>query len=85
MRDDEIRLVQRKSSTGCARNGPLIPPETNNETNPMANNIGGVKRIFPPHNVPSQLNVLIADGTPIAMVITENANAVYGLIPLMNM
>src|SRR5260370_37197299 len=35
--------------------------------------------------VPSQLNVLIADGTPMPMVMIENAKAVYGLIPLMNM
>jgi len=28
---------------------------------------------------------LIADGTPMPMVIIENANAVYGLMPLMNM
>ena len=39
----------------------------------------------PPHKVPSQLNVLIAEGTPMAMVITENAKALYGLNPLMNM
>src|SRR6266481_2946267 len=73
------------SSTGCARNGPLIPPVTNRETKPMANSMGEVKRIRPCHSVPSQLNVLIADGTPIPMVMIENANAVYGLMPLMNM
>src|SRR5258708_26751717 len=73
------------SSTGCARKGPLIPPVTNRETKPMANSMGEVKRIRPCHSVPSQLNVLIADGTPIPMVMIENANAVYGLMPLMNM
>ena len=60
-------------------------PPANSETNPRANNIGEEKRMRPPHNVPSQLKVLIAEGTPMAMVITENANAEYGLIPLMNM
>src|SRR5437868_3166614 len=73
------------SMAGCARNGPLSPPETNRETNPMANSMGTVKRIFAFHIVPSQLKVLMAEGTPMAMVITENANAEYGLIPLMNM
>src|ERR1700730_11112009 len=73
------------SSVGCARNGPLMPPDTNKETKPMANSMGEAKRIRPPHNVPNQLNVLMAEGTPIAMVITENAKAVYGLMPLMNM
>src|SRR6516162_8554369 len=73
------------SSTGCARNGPLIPPTTNSETNPIANSMGDEKRILPRHIVPSQLNVLMADGTPMPIVMMENANAVYGLIPLMNM
>src|SRR6267154_2807468 len=73
------------SSVGCARNGPLIPPDTNKETNPMANSIGDTNRIRPPHNVPNQLNVLIAEGTPIAIVIIEKAKAEYGLMPLMNM
>src|SRR5690349_17772779 len=73
------------SSTGCARNGPLIPPTTNKETKPMANSIGDEKRILPRQSVPSQLNVLIAEGTPMPMVIIENAKALYGLIPLMNM
>ncbi len=35
--------------------------------------------------VPIQLKVLIADGTPIAMVMIEKAKAEYGLMPLMNM
>src|ERR1043166_10150451 len=64
---------------------PLSPPVTNSETNPSANIIAVVKRILPPHNVPIQLNVLIALGTPMHMVSTENAIAEYGFIPLMNM
>ena len=39
----------------------------------------------PLYIVPSQLNVLIAEGTPIHIVKIENANAEYGLMPLMNM
>src|SRR5579872_4023519 len=73
------------SIVGCARNGPLNPPETNNETKPIANSIGVWKRTLPFQIVPSQLNVLMAEGTPIAIVSTENANAEYGLMPLMNM
>src|SRR5678815_6113903 len=38
-----------------------------------------------PRSVPSQLKVLIAEGTPIAMVMSEKAKAEYGLMPLMNM
>src|ERR1700730_6118679 len=73
------------SSTGCARNGPLIPPVTKRETKPMANNMGEWNRMRPCQMVPSQLNVLIAERTPMPMVMIENANAVYGLMPLMNM
>ena len=64
------------SSTGCARKGPLIPPETKSETNPMANSMGEVKRIRPRMSVPSQLNVFMAEGTPMPMVMMENAKAV---------
>jgi len=85
MRNHEIRLVQVDVQHRLRRNGPLIPPVTNRETKPMANNMGEVKRMCPCHSVPSQLNVLIADGTPMPMVMIENANAVYGLMPLMNM
>jgi hypothetical protein len=39
---------------------PVKPPEMNKLTNPIANNIPGVKRIFPLHKVVNQLNTLIA-------------------------
>jgi len=51
----------------------------------MAKSMGDVNRIRPRMSVPSQLNVLMADGTPMPMVMIEKAKAVYGLIPLMNM
>src|SRR5438477_12511861 len=73
------------SSTGGPRNGPLIRPVTKRDSNPMAKSIGDVNRIRPRMSVPSQLNVLMADGTPMPMVMMEKAKAVYGLIPLMNM
>src|SRR4051812_43879857 len=66
-----------KSSTGCPRNIPLSPPVTKMETNPSANNIAVVNSMWPPHNVPSQLNVLTADGTPIVIVRTEKAMEEY--------
>src|SRR3990172_101635 len=74
-----------RSIEGCARKRPDSPPVTNSETNPSAKSIDVLNWIFPPHSVPSQLNVLMADGTPMAMVSSENANAEYGLNPLMNM
>ena len=42
---------------------PVTPPETNRETNPRANSMDVVKRIWPPHSVASQLKVLMADGS----------------------
>ena len=50
-----------------------MPPATKSETKPKAKSIGVVNRIFPPQSVPSQLKVLIAEGTPMESVRTENA------------
>src|SRR5437868_12519730 len=74
-----------RSSTGCPRNIPLRPPVTNTETKPSANNMAVVNLIRPPHNVPSQLKVLTADGTAIVIDSTENPIEEYGLMPLVNM
>src|SRR2546428_468473 len=47
---------------------PESPPMTNIETNPMANSIGVVNWMLPPHSVPSQLKVLMAEGTAMTIV-----------------
>ena len=54
------------------KNIPVKPPEINKLTNPIANNVAGVKRILPLHNVVSQLNTLMADGTAINKVSNTN-------------
>ena len=75
-----------KMSTGVeAMKMPDRPPMTNIETNDRAFSMGVVKRMLPPHSVPSQLNVLMADGT--AMTIVEIMNVVprIGFMPLWNM
>src|SRR5258705_9125217 len=75
-----------KMSTGVdAMNMPERPPITNMATKPRANNIGTLKWMSPPHNVPSQLKVLMADGT--AMTIVEIMKLVprVGFMPLWNM
>ena len=41
--------------------------------------------MFPPHSVPSQLNVLMADGTAMTMVESMNAVPNIGFMPLWNM
>jgi hypothetical protein len=58
---------------------------TNIETNASAKHIGVVNRSEPPHTVPNQLNVLIADGTAINMVENEKADDNIRFIPLTNM
>ena len=54
---------------------PVIPPATKSDTKPIANSIAVVKRMRPPHRVPSQLKVLTADGTPIDNVRIEKVIA----------
>ncbi len=75
-----------KMSTGVeAMKTPESPPMTNIATKARALSIGVVKWMSPPQTVPSQLNVLMAEGT--AMTIVESMNVVprIGFIPLMNM
>src|SRR5262245_44809785 len=73
-------------STGVdAMKMPLRPPMMKVETNARAWSIAGVNRMAPPQRVPSQLNVLMAEGT--AMTIVEIMKAVPsdGFMPLWNM
>ena len=73
-------------STGVfAMKIPLSPPITNIETNAIACNIGVVNLIEPLNIVPNQLNVLIADGTAISMVVVMKNAPMPGRIPLWNM
>ena len=51
----------------------------------MQNIMGTVKRIFPPHMVPSQLKILIPVGTPMAMVEAAKKALAYDVIPTVNM
>ena len=53
---------------------PDKPPMTNMLTNAIALSIGVVKRMLPPQSVPSQLNVLMADGTAINIVDSAKAD-----------
>src|ERR1700732_1736452 len=62
-----------RSSDGCAKNILERPPLTNSDTNPRANSMAQLNVILPPHKVPSQLKVLIADGTTMVIVRIEKA------------
>ena len=64
---------------------PVRPPEMNKLTKPIANNEAGVKRILPLHNVVSQLNTLIADGTAINNVSNTKMDPRNGFNPVTNM
>src|SRR5262245_51309899 len=75
-----------KISTGVeAMKIPDSPPITNIDTKASALSIGTVNRMFPPHSVPSQLNVLMAEGTAITMVVIMKDVPSAGFIPLTNM
>ena len=63
---------------------PVKPPEINKLTNPIANNIPGVKRILPLHKVVNQLNTLIAEGTAINKVNKTNTDPKNGFNPVTN-
>src|SRR5439155_1791715 len=73
-------------STGVeAMKMPESPPMTNIETNASALSIGTVNWIRAPQSVPSQLKVLMADGTAMIIVVTVKAIPSAGLMPLTNM
>src|SRR6516165_5897573 len=75
-----------KRSTGVeAMKMPLRPPITNMETKADAKHIGVLNRSEPPQTVPSQLNVLIAEGTAITIVENEKVADRTRFIPLTNM
>src|SRR5439155_1028430 len=72
-------------STGVeAMKMPESPPMTNIETKASAFSIGTVNCIRAPHIVPSQLKVLMADGTAMIIVVTVKAIPSAGLIAVMN-
>ena len=56
----------------------------NRLTKPIANKAAGVKRIFPLHNVVSQLNTLIAEGTAINSVSSTKTDPRKGFSPVTN-
>ena len=56
------------SIPALARTTPVTPPSVNKNIKPIANNIGVVNLIDPPHIVAIQLNILIPVGTAITIV-----------------
>ena len=54
------------------------------DTKPIANNPAAVNRIRAPHTVPSQLKVLIAEGTAISNVVSVKTEPKNGFMPLTN-
>src|SRR5436190_20029571 len=67
------------------KNIPVKPPEMNKLTKPMENKAPGVNRILPLHNVVSQLNTLIAEGTAISNVSKTKTDPRNGFSPVTNM
>src|SRR5688500_7524011 len=73
-------------STGVlARKMPESPPIANMATNESACIIGTENLMLPRQSVPSQLKVLMADGTAMTMVESMKDAPSIGCMPLMNM
>ena len=86
VRDHEVPVVQIQVQRGLRQEQAGKPAADEQRNEAEGKQHGAVELEFcRPTSVPSQLNVLIADGTPMVIVRIENANAEYGLIPLMNM
>ena len=64
---DESALI-RVFNPELANITPVRPPKVNRKIKPKVNNIAESNLIFPPHNVASQLNILIPVGTAITIV-----------------
>src|SRR3990172_9141649 len=58
---------------------------TNIERNPMANSIGVLRRILPPHMVAIQLNTFPPEGTAIVTVAIMNGTRTLMSMPVVNM
>ena len=72
-------------STGVeAMKIPLKPPMTNMLTNARLKHIGVVKRMLPFQMVPIQLKVLMAEGTAMTIVDSENVADRIGCMPETN-
>ncbi len=56
------------SKPALAKTTPVTPPTVNNVMKPNAKSIGVRITIVPPHNVASQLKILIPVGTAIIIV-----------------
>src|SRR4029453_6056111 len=73
-------------STGAeAMKMPESPPMTNIDTKASPLSMGTVNWMRPPHRVPSQLKVLMADGTAMIIVVIMNDRPRAGFIPDTNM
>src|SRR5690554_5864897 len=64
---------------------PVMPPRRKVTRKAMAYMSAAVKRIWPPHNVAIQLNILMPVGTPMMNEVTENTLFATGPRPVVNM
>ena len=60
--------VRAVSTPALAKTTPVTPPSVNKKINPIAQSIGVLKLIEPPHIVAIQENILIPVGTAIIIV-----------------
>ncbi len=64
---------------------PDRPPTVKIASSPMAKSIAVVKRIEPPHNVPSQLKIFTPVGMAMIIVLATKNESAIGPSPVVNM
>ena len=72
------------SSVELPRKIQVSPPDMNTLTNPTANSMAGVNRIFPRNNVVIQLKTFTEEGTAMSKVNKTNTEPRNGFMPLTN-
>ena len=75
-----VSIVHAVSTPALANTTPVTPPRVNKNIKPIANNIGVLKVIDPPHIVAIQENTLIPVGTAIIIVAAKK----YALVSVLN-
>ena len=85
VRDDVVSIVNKNIDRRRSHEYAAKTADQKIRDKSQAKSIGEVRRMVPPHKVPSQLKTLMADGTAITMVVIIKAVPSSGFIPLMNM
>src|SRR5262249_15473209 len=85
VRHNVVRIVDKDVHRGGGHKNAAQSPNRKQGHEAQSKQHGRGERIEPPHSVPNQLKVLMAEGTAIHMVVSMNAVPSIGFMPLWNM